>query len=426
MGVLKDIVEIIKSEQVLDDVRKNALSKKYSSLASRASEGTMQFPTLVSDSLDIETLQMITKALERNYSTFLQTVLTMNSVVDSSKNSDIASYLKQFHQNISSSSTNDLTRNIIKVLDEYAVYELDNGTMLCETYNGATTKCSLENSKQLVDMMESLRSDVLNDKFIPNNRATVYNFRNKETSKKYNNITTEADNGLMQRNLPNQSSPVLKDNDVKKANELIATTLHVRLHLVNKDGTPQATQDFIAGVKAVMHIVKSNEMIENMVAACKNNDAVFNFFRWTTGEISFFRDFWLNTSEMKRTVGNESRGASRWWNALKKRRSMGKVSDTAFVKNKILPNATIVMSADEAEIIKSTYGYDVYNPFFMSKIMDAYYLLGFVIVDVSSQIAHFYFDGDEDYQSVSFSGLERESGRDERKFKEMLKTINRM
>ena len=58
--------------------------------------------------------------------------------------------------------------------------------------------------------------------------------------------------------------------------------------------------------------------------------------------------------------------------------------------------------------------------------MSQYFLLGFAIVDSSSQVAHFIFDGDPDFQSVTFSALERSGSNDERKFKEMLKTINRM
>ena len=227
---------------------------------------------------------------------------------------------------------------------------------------------------------------------------------------------------LNTRELPQQ---MLKDNDVKKANELVATTMHARIHMLNKNNEPIGVQDFMIGIKGTMHPVKSEEMISNMVAACKNNNRVFNFLRWTTGEISFFKDFWLGLNDMKRDISNESKGASRWWIALKNRRALARVQANALFKDRLLPNATIVLTAEEAELIKVNYGYDVMNPYFMKKIMEAYFLLGFVIVDSASQIAHFYFDGSQDFESVSFSGLEKENTRDERKFKEMLKVINR-
>lgn len=476
MSVLNDILTIIKSSDTVDELRKNMSSKKYTSIATRASEGTLQFPILISDAMDIETAQMIVKALERNYSTFVQTVLSMNSVTNTD---DLATYLRQFHQNFNPATNTFSTANIVKTFAEnYNACTMENGNVvMCNTYNNVNTPgCIHANKEYNVDLMEDLRTDILNRKFVPR-QENLYNFKDADTRRKYNNlleaedrpdINTDAgwndwyqrqvnarryanldnedtyntahynrdvaatnkdiiDTQLKQRDLGSYALPqqMLKDNDVKKANELIATTMHARVHMLNSNGEPIGTQDFILGIKGTMHPIKSREMINNMVGACKNNNRVFNFLRWTTGEISFFKDFWLNIPDMKRDIANESKGASRWWIALKNRRDLGKVSSTAFIKDKVLPNATIVISAEEAEIIKTHYGYDVTNPYFIKKIMQTYYLLGFVIVDNASQIAHFYFDGAPDFESVSFSGLEKENTRDERKFKEMLKVINR-
>lgn len=475
MGVFKDIVDFLKADDMLDDVRANAMRKKYSSIAARASEGTMQFPIIVSDSMDIETLQMVVKALERNYSTFLQTAITMNATAETGKVANATQYLQQFHQNMDpNGTTRDISFDIVKAFENYNMAKVGKYTVLSSVYEGATRGCADDNREQLVDLMEDVRYDILNNKFRPRNER-LYKFKNKDTSARLNNVglkpmfeqmtpvseapyddmtpeeqrfmrfaalrkeARENEKDARQAKLDlikHQSdiaklhsyelpSSILKDNDVKKANELIATTMHVRINWVNPQGVPQGTQDFIMGVKGTMHPVRSEEMVANVVGACKNNDKVFNFFRWTTGEIAFFRDFWLGIKDMKADIVNESKGASRWWIALKKRRTLGKMSDTAFFKNKILPNATLVVSAEEAEYIKVQHGYDLMNPYFVKKIMNTYYLLGFVVVDNSSQIVHFYFDTDSDYQSVSFSGLEKENSRDERKFKEMLKTLNR-
>jgi hypothetical protein len=218
---------------------------------------------------------------------------------------------------------------------------------------------------------------------------------------------------------------VLKDNDVKKSNELVPTTLHIRVKTVNNKGEDVGFLDFIIGVKATMHPIKSDEMVVNMIAACKNNNKFFDFIRWTTGEISFFKDFLFNIKELKDDVMNRSAGASSWWLTLKRRKALAKIKSNLVIPQQILPNATIVMSMEEVEFIKSEYGYDLMNTTFVDKIMQTYFLLGFVVVDNSTQIAHFMFDGQQNYQSVTFSGLERENSGDERKFKEMLKVINR-
>ncbi|WP_171567699.1 hypothetical protein, partial [Brevibacillus sp. MCWH] len=94
-------------------------------------------------------------------------------------------------------------------------------------------------------------------------------------------------------------------------------------------------------------------------------------------------------------------------------------------KGKLLPNATIVISMEEAEYIRSQFGYDLMDESLVRKIMDTYFLLGFVIVDNSSQIVHFLFDGITNYQSVTFSGLETGTRKDN-ELKEILKLVQRI
>lgn len=433
MGVLSDIIKVIKDVDLPQEIEDRVNTKQYSSIAKRASEGTLQFPVLVSKSLDIETMMIITKALERNYATFVQVALSMSSIMDITTNRDAADYLKKFHQNTGIKFDKYDALNAISA-ESYNVLENDNMIIFAAAYEGATNKIVATNKEQLIDLMEDVRTDILNRKYTPK-VDVVYNFSNPELSKKYNsrlNNVFEADGDQIKeardrRSVYNDMLPrdVLKDNDVKKANELIATTMHVRLKLVNKDNIDSGTLDFIIGIKCTMHPIKSEEMISNMVGACKNNDKVFNFLRWSTGEISFFRDFVFNVSEMKDDVVKRSMGASPWWLVLKRRKAMSKIKDAVLSKKRLLPNATIVISAEEAELIKTQYGYDVFNPTFTNKIVETFFLLGFVVVDNSAQVAHFLFDGQNDFQTVSFSGLEKENSNTERKFKEMLKVINR-
>lgn len=444
MGVFLDVVTLIKDiktaadEGLLDETvasKYKARGKHYSSISKRASEGTLQFPVLISSSIDIETAQNISKALERNYSTFAQIAFSHAPTDNWNKNWTAADYLKNFHQNTGiKTSRHDITDAINSIMDSYNVYE-DNDIIIFEaTYNSATANINAKNKEQLFDVMEHLRHDILNNKYIPKTEV-IYNFKDKNLNHKYNNIVTEDVNVPLDTTKINKTKmsksidltkDMLKDNDVKKSNELVATTLHVRIRLVNKEDEDMGVVDFIVGIKCILHPVKTNDMIINMVNACRNDNKVFNFLRWTTGEISFFRDFLLNIDEIKTDVTGFKTGSSPWWSALKRRKSLARLKDTAFIGKQILPNATIVISAEEVEFIKSEYGYDLYNPVFFRKIMNHYFLLGFVIVDNSSQIAHFLFEDQENFQTVTFSALEKSSVNDERKFKEMLKVVNRM
>ena len=434
-------------------------SSDNKSLSQRAAEGVLQFPVIVSSALDIETAQTITKALERQFATFAQVAFSMSPTLTYDKNVSAADYLKRFHQN-----QKGLMMDLV-LKEGYECIETDKYVVLSGVYETTTNKLNAINKEQLINLVECLRNDILNNKYTPK-LEFLYNFSDKELNKKHNNPLYEADNNIGNEKLKLEKDKfkyqkerdnikdkvdaekfaqqyhqkfdtidyfrdILHDNDVKKANELIATTLHLRIKLINKNQEQVGTVDFIVGIKGIMHPVKSNEMIMNMVSACRNNDKIFNFLRWTTGEISFFKDFFFNINEVKKDVIDRSKGASPWWTALKRRKEYKGIAQmlNKFKPgqgNSVLPNATIVISSEEVEFIKTEFGYDLYDNYFISKIMGQYFLLGFAIIDNSSQVAHFIFDGDPDFQSVTFSALERSGSNDERKFKEMLKTLNRM
>lgn len=442
MGVFLDIANTIKDIKAAADAglldndslfdRYAKSGKQYSSIAKRASEGTLQFPVLITSAIDIETAQNISKALERNYSTFAQIAFSHSPTETYTKNWSASAYIKKFHQNIGVKTDKHDIVDALNSLVEDSYNTLEDGSMVIAsaTYESATTKIQANNKEQLFDVMEHLRHDILNNKYIPKSEV-IYNFNNNDLNKKYNNMVKVSEDAVT---VPNKklSKPVdlakdiLTDNDVKKSNELVSTTLHIRVRLVNEDNEDMGVVDFIVGIKCIMHAIKSNDMIVNMVNACRNNNKVFNFLRWTTGEISFFKDFLLNINEIKTDVTAEKSGSSHWWSTLKRRKSLANMKDSMFIGKRVLPNASIVISAEEVEFIKTEYGYDLYNPIFFNKIMNTYFLLGFVIVDNAAQVAHFLFEDQSNFQTVTFSALEKSSVNDERKFKEMLKVVNRM
>lgn len=218
---------------------------------------------------------------------------------------------------------------------------------------------------------------------------------------------------------------MLLDNDVRKSNELVNTLLHVRIQMISKDTKElMGIQDFVIGIKATMHPVTSNEMITNLVSAFRGNNTTFDFIRWTTGEISFMKDFVLNLSTIKQDVINRSAGASPLWLSAKRARNLSKIFNRVSNKN-AYANVTIIMTKDEVDYIRDNYKIDFMNTRDVEKVTDALFLIDFIVVDMAAQICHFKFEAAQTFESVSFSGLEKENSRDERKFKEMLKALNR-
>ena len=214
----------------------------------------------------------------------------------------------------------------------------------------------------------------------------------------------------------------MSDSECKKANELVPTTLAVSLN-VKEHGNFGGTVNFVIGIKTILHPVTSDEMIRNLVLGCKNSSKFFKFLKWTTGEIKFFKDFLLNVTDIRTDVLNTmSNKESGWWTALKRRRQISDLK-RRFGQG-LMPNAAITLSMDEVQLIRSNYGYDLTDPKLVTKIMSDYFLLSFIIVDPSQELAMFLFDGETHFQTMSFAGLERENNNNKNDFKEIYKLIN--
>ena len=214
----------------------------------------------------------------------------------------------------------------------------------------------------------------------------------------------------------------LADNDVKKANELVPTTLSVTLMTKSNDSFG-GNQNFVIGVKGLMHPVDSNEMIGNLLDGYRSGNKFFNFIRWTTGEIAFIKDLLLNIDELKDDViKKHSKGHSKWWTVLKRRKAAANIKNR-IGKGKLLPNASIVCSMEEVVELNDVYGLDLMDSNNVKKLMQRYFLLGFAIVDEAQELCYFIFDGENDFQALSFNGLEKENN-STNDFKEIYKMIN--
>ena len=231
----------------------------------------------------------------------------------------------------------------------------------------------------------------------------------------------EKDLTKLRSDVNSRVSVQLSDNDVKKCNELVPTTLSVVM--TEKQGEHFGnTHTFIIGVKGLMHPVNSDEIISNLLSGFKTGNKFFNFLRWTTGEISFVKDLVLNINGIKEDALRKYKGGSHWWTTLKRRKTVAKLKNIRG-KNQLLPNASIVCTMEEISELKEAYGLDLMEVKNIKKLMNTYFLLGFAIVDDAQELCYFIFDGESNYQAISYSGLEKENnGKND--FKEIYKLIN--
>lgn len=127
--VVKDIVDIafdastkLKDTKLLS--QRDSLST--SSLMKLTNNLVLVFPVIISRSIDIETAQMITKAIERKAVTMLQIAFTAINYADAE---DAFKYVKQFHQNINFSQIDSMQ------FDEYQTM-ISNALNMVKTIGG--------------------------------------------------------------------------------------------------------------------------------------------------------------------------------------------------------------------------------------------------------------------------------------------------
>jgi hypothetical protein len=424
MGVLADLIKIANDQSFdgaddLVDALDNGTTSRisgvsYDSIAKQAKNGVMQFPMISSRSLSYENLQMISKACERQFASFLQVIFTMNQVTDTQNPQQ---FVSQYHQNMNTTIRG--ARDVVGLVFN---------SMDVPVNVRASIMVALKEGSVYQD--EIFEMTTLNEKFTPVNvkRTIVKEARSGRSILEATTVTPVQE----KRNFDPNQDPVeslipkniFQDNDAKKANELIPTLMHVRI--LKDMGEDSKYIDFVVGVKAMIHPVASEDMIKHIVAPLGEHGKLNAFIRWTTGELAFFKDLILALDKMKGDVTDIKAGkSSTWWRALKNIKTSRRFHRWTRT-SPVLPNASLVISTEEVDYIKANHGFDLMDDKTAARLLEAYSLLSLVIVDAAMEVAHFFNDGSDHFSSVTFKGLERQNGDADKQFKEILKAVNKL
>ena len=204
------------------------------------------------------------------------------------------------------------------------------------------------------------------------------------------------------------------DSDFKKANELQPTTMVVNFNVVEvgANGEPAVVdrKSFVAGVKCRMIATSSIDIAERLIAKNRSKINFKNLIRANTGEISLVKDFLLALDQQKLDAKNDAkRGeAARVWNTIKKRSVKNNIRKCMRDKNDASAITTLIVSQDTVNYMISTAKFDVSKPSNAKLIMDSYNLLCLVIADDTNEVAKFLYDGNSDFDAVSYNALSRE------------------
>lgn len=383
--------------EALEEIKKN--KTKTQSIFSKANDAIMYFPLITTNAVSIQDLIMVSKALERQYATFLRLAMGLENVIDNKNITSIGSFVKKFHTNMKA----NVSKNIL-ISDDMKIYNYNNNKKSLQDVLNETNN-NVSNIKNRVNanfnkIMNSTSSRIQQ----PQGQFTTTGQNNRNTTNNKNNVgnLNIKNNNFLDKHVKTE----LRDNDVRKSNELIPTTFSISVNVKGEKYTLEA----LLGVKVTAHLVESGSMVDNIESIILGNRTSFRLMQWYTGEIKFFRDFLFMVNEMKKNAISNSTKKNAWWRALKDRATSANLRSVNFLKNdKLLPNSTLLLTMDEIDEIKNKTNINLLEDYeIMDTIVRQLFLLGVVVIDSSIEIVYFYFDGRNEWEKYAFRQLEKD------------------
>lgn len=463
--IIKDIVDVAKDFKDSDEIqavrnRKNGAS--FKSITSKSEALTMVFPVICSKNMSYETAAMISKAIERKAVAMLHMLFTAAQITDAK---DGADYISRFHTNlnpgkmtvddfmealdgfveenalIESSSQREAYEAIKEDMKAMNVYfEKDVENVSLNDYKIVTigeqqhlfneyvdpysvgddylekTKEYNRNQERMVNNVFNARKDARENIKLANDIEMAEKKHNLDKNKYDHQL--DVDDMNMKKtaaDISKLSADIAKnrlvDQDVKKANELVPTLMHVNFVSVDDKSKYPISTSLVVGVKAKLYAIDGVDIMDRLKVKHNDKNLLLNLVKASTREISFFKDFILAIDKAKIDAISQSRrgSSSKMWKVLERRATKSKIRRFLSMKNDATAITTVCITQDEAEFLKKTEYIDIENSKTIRPIMDAYNMMGFVIADESLEVCKFMFDtGDDQWEMLTFNNLEKE------------------
>ena len=453
-GVLQDIMKMIAGSDIpyLSDIGNRILGNSdpnkiniSRNIAKSAAALTATFPVIVTEATQLEHAVMVSKSIERKAVEMLRMLFAANQITNAT---GAKAYLSKFHNNIDSNL--DLSGmnvdDVIDALDNVTNENTDIQNVTNDAVVAECTKMVLEDTKNnihhvlssginQVSIREYKCSGSLNEADVWKNHEEsvlneIQNGRSQKVITKSEWVGNSDEPGFFSNITNTRSVEEIDPNDVdkvksafdimnkgviktdvQKANEAVPSMVVINF-VSTLAGGNTVNSTAVIGVKAVLHYVKSEDMINRIVLKHSDKNGLLNFIRATTREIAFFNDFLFAVKRAKiDAVARSGKGSnSKIWKILELRAHKSNLNRAAGKTNTGCAAITsIVISKAEVEYIKKEHRIDLMKPGTMIGIMRGYnFMCAAIVDDVAERVDFMYDDGDSNYETLSFMALERE------------------
>lgn len=444
--VLKDAIDIFTGirDVVSDDDGLEKLIAKHTgrksnyirSIANKSNDLICVFPVMSSRNIAIGNQAMVSKAIEKNLVAMLQMLFSAFQVADAD---DAFEYIKTFHTNINKSAKSfDIddvitVSNLIDGMTESAFKvgaKVDMGIVEAVKQDLKRMNFVLESNISTRPISESFSCNIdPSGKYVvevkpyrEDNSSSVNVFNMGASSPVEPAVIKDRERIKFNYDLDKIDSQINKDKvdffknqvlstEYKKANELQPTLMVINFKIKSGDRFIPI-DSMVIGVKAKLYPIGSEDIITHLVSKTKDANWIQKFIKASTKEISFFKDFLFAIDKAKVDALSMSRKGSSnmMWKVLERRANKSKFNKLMARSNDSTAITTIMVSQNEVDYMKKEYQVDISDIHTARTLLDQYNLIGLCIVDESLEIAKFLYDtGDDMWETISFSNLERES-----------------
>ena len=218
---------------------------------------------------------------------------------------------------------------------------------------------------------------------------------------------------------------IFTDMEMKKANEAVPTFARANIGFIVDETEQVITRSVLVGIKVYIHKIAAMDLVNDIYNCIINKRKFLKFVKFISGEEKSLADLLFSFKEMRLDALNTRSSTKRWASAFRQRKRLSKMS-VPYLMKEYTPNGSVVLTMDAVQYIKDEYGIDIMTPEHVKMLMDASFLLGFVILDQANEIVYVTYDGHGgNFQQYTYDMLVREQELSNKTMRELYRTLAR-
>ena len=218
---------------------------------------------------------------------------------------------------------------------------------------------------------------------------------------------------------------IFTDMEMKKANEAVPTFARANIGFIVDETEQVITRSVLVGIKVYIHKIAAMDLVNDIYNCIINKRKFLKFVKFISGEEKSLADLLFSFKEMRLDALNTRSSTKRWASAFRQRKRLSKMS-VPYLMKEYTPNGSVVLTMDAVQYIKDEYGIDIMTPDHVKMLMDASFLLGFVILDQANEIVYVTYDGHGgNFQQYTYDMLVREQELSNKTMRDLYRTLSR-